>query len=177
MPPFQQLLRNRYFTGQLLTTDDLRREQDYTLGRLRRRNRFLTGWGVVAGLNVSVEQGATVVVQPGFALDCAGNELIVEAEARLSLAGLGGRQYLVLSYVEIDEAPVATAAGVPEFSRVRESSRIEISPLNPALGHRAMGRGTPGCGHAHPVGLAVLTEKGHGWRLASSPRTIRAVRR
>ena len=55
MSQFQQLVRNHYFSGQLLSTDDLQCEQDYMLGRMRRRNRFLTGWGVVAGLGVSVE--------------------------------------------------------------------------------------------------------------------------
>lgn len=177
MSQFQQLVRNHYFTGQLLSADDLQREQDYAIGRLRRRNRFLTGWGVVAGLRVSIEQGETVVVQPGFAIDCVGNELIVESEARLSLAGLSGRQYVVVSYVEIDEAPVVSATGLPAFSRVRESSHIEISHLNPAVGHRGMGCGTPGCGHAHAVGIAVLTKKGHRWRLASSLRPIKSIKR
>ena len=176
MSQFQQLVRNHYFTGQLLSVDDLQREQDYTLGRLRRRNRFLTGWGVVAGLGVSVEQGEIAVVQPGFAIDCAGNELIVEAPARLSLAGLSGRQHVVISYGEIEEAPVASSTGSQEFSRVRESSIIEISHLNPAAGHRAMGCRTPGCGQAHALGIAVLTRKDIGWKLASSLRPIKSAK-
>lgn len=177
MSQFQQFVRNHYFTGRLLSVDDLQLEQDYTLGRLRRRNRFLTGWGVVAGLGVSIEQGETVLVQSGFAIDCAGNELIVEAPARLSLAGLSGRQHVVISYLEIDEAPVASATGAQAFSRVRESSLVEISHLNPAAGHRAMGCGTPGCGRAHAVGLALLTQKDLRWRVASSPRPIRSAKR
>jgi hypothetical protein len=177
MSQFQQLVRNHYFAGRLLSVDDLQREQDYTLGRLRRRNRFLTGWGVVAGLEVSVEQGATVVVQPGFAIDCAGNELIVEAETRLSLAGLAGRQHVVVRYEEVAEGTPVPTLGSPEAPLVRESSQIGFSPANPALGHRAMGCGTPGCGQAHAVGIAVLTQKGGRWRLASSRRpNIRARR-
>jgi len=177
MSQFEALVRSRYFSGQLLSVDDFAREQAYTLGRLRRRNRFLSGWGVVAGLGVSVEPGDTVVVQPGMAIDCAGNEVIVEAAARLVLAGLSGRQHVLLSYLEIDEAAVALATGLQEFSRVRESSRLEVSPLNPAAGHRAMGCGTPGCGRAHGVGIAVLSQKNLRWRVASSLRPIKSARR
>ena len=177
MSQFQQLVRNHYFAGQLLSADDLQREQDYMLARLRRRNRFLTGWGVVAGLEVSVEQGGTVVVQPGFAIDCAGNELIVEAEVRLSLAGLAGRQHVVVRYEEVAEGSAVPTLGSAVAPLVRESSQIALSPANPAAGHRAMGCGTPGCGQAHPVGIAVLTQKGDRWRLASSRRpNIRAKR-
>jgi len=177
MSQFQQLVRNHYFTGQLLSSDDLQREQDYTLGRLRRRNRFLTGWGVVAGLGVSVEQGEAVVVGPGFAIDCAGNELIVDTEVRLGLAGLGGRQYIAARYAEVGEAPAVPTTGLPAFTRVRESTQIEISHLNPAAGHRGMGCGTPGCGQAHAVGIAVLTKKDDHWRLASSLRPVKRTRR
>ncbi len=37
-------------TGRLLTTDDLDRKQTYFLAKPRRHNRFLHGWGVMAGL-------------------------------------------------------------------------------------------------------------------------------
>jgi hypothetical protein len=40
----------------LLTADDLQREQDYHRDKARLHNRFLHGWGVVAGLTVSVDQ-------------------------------------------------------------------------------------------------------------------------
>jgi hypothetical protein len=70
-----------YFSGQLLDVDDLRREQDYFLAKARRHNRMLHGWGVVSGLEVSVEvsvDGAThLVVEPGYALDACGNEIVV----------------------------------------------------------------------------------------------------
>jgi hypothetical protein len=177
MSQFQQLVRNHYFAGQVLTADDLQREQDYLLGRLRRRNRYLTGWGIVAGLGVSLEQGTTIVVQPGFAIDCAGNELIVESESQISLAGLSGRQHVVVRYVEVSEAAVVSTNELPDFSRISESSLIELSQLNPAAGHRAMGCATPGCGNAHAVCIAVFSQKGPHWRLASSLRPIKAARR
>ena len=47
-----QLARNNYFTGKLLVERDFREEQDYFLGKDRRHNQELHGWGVVCGLKV-----------------------------------------------------------------------------------------------------------------------------
>ena len=55
------------------------------------------------GLTVSLDQGV-VVVAPGLALDCAGNELILPTEERVSLSGLTGRQYVTIRYVELPTA-------------------------------------------------------------------------
>jgi hypothetical protein len=77
------LERIRFFASRLLTTDDLDREQAYFLARSRRHNRFLHGWGVVAGLEVGVSEANEVVVAPGLAIDCAGNEIAVEECVRI----------------------------------------------------------------------------------------------
>jgi hypothetical protein len=179
MSQFQPLVRNHYFAGKLMSAEDFQREQDYLLGRLRRRNRFLSGWGVVAGLGVSVERGETVVVQPGFAIDCAGNEVIVETETRLSLTGLSRRQHVLVRYVEVPETTGGDATEMPEPSGIREASCIELSPLNPSVNHRGMGCGTPGCGLAHAVSIAVvvLSQKTNRWKLASFLRPLKFVRR
>jgi hypothetical protein len=46
MGQFQRFQRPHFFSGQLLTAEDLEQEQDYFLARSRRHNRFLHGWGV-----------------------------------------------------------------------------------------------------------------------------------
>lgn len=46
----QNLERVRYFFGKLISVEDFQEEQSYFLNHLRRRNRFLHGWGVIAGL-------------------------------------------------------------------------------------------------------------------------------
>ena len=78
----KRLQRTNYFTGMLLSAEALQREQEYHLERHRRQNRYLHGWGVVSGLGVSIEAGA-IVVSPGLAIDCAGNELVVDLSAQI----------------------------------------------------------------------------------------------
>src|SRR3546814_19593417 len=71
-----------YFTGRVLTARDLRDEQGYVLSRLRLRNRLFHGWGVVCGLDVCSHPDPAcrdryVVVEPGIAIDCCGNDIFV----------------------------------------------------------------------------------------------------
>ncbi len=160
----RQFERSRFFTGQVLTADDLQREQDYHRDKSRLHNRFLHGWGVVVGLRVSVDQGA-VVVAPGLALDCAGNELILPTEERVSLSGLTGRQYVTIRYVELPIAQIPSPSGEVEVSRVKEAVAVQVSFTNPQAGHRALPSGGPGCGKSHDLCLASISQRGSRWRV------------
>ena len=162
----RHLKRVRYFSGQLLSAEDFKDEQEYLLGRLRRHNRFLHGWGVAAGLTVDLSDGDTVVIQPGLAIDCAGNELVLEAEVRLPIAADCERQYAVLRYVEIGFTEIPNSDGQPEFSRTEEAARAELQTSNPSAGHRGMGQGSPGCGQAHPILLATISRHRTRWRVS-----------
>lgn len=170
MAGFRALERPRYFAGKLLTGDDLQLEQDYLVERLRRRNRLLVGWGVVTGLRVSVDRSSSaVVITPGVAIDCAGNEIVVECEVRLGLAALDGRRYVTVGYEETPIDPVPVADGTA-FSRIREGASLALAETNPNAGHRGTGRGTPGCGNAHPVCIATLARHGSRWVVLSASR-------
>lgn len=80
--------RLNYFHGQLLTENDLLEEQTYYREKLKLHNRF-HGKGIVRGLEVTSSSSmecstceiqiepSTVTIQPGLALDCEGNEVIV----------------------------------------------------------------------------------------------------
>ena len=164
---WHQLKRPRFFSGQVLTDQDLRDQQEYFLARLRLHNRFLHGWGVVAGLTVKLDGGDTVVVQPGLAIDCAGNELVLEAEARLPIAGDYGRQCVALGYVEVETDLAPSTEGGVECSRIKESVSVELLSQNPGANHQGMGPGTPGCGQSHPLCLATLGRRGQRWRVVS----------
>lgn len=162
------LERVHYFTGQILSPDDLRAEQDYFLARLRRHNRYLHGWGVVTGLGVSVDEAGDVRVDPGLAIDCFGSEIVVPAPQKLSIADGLERGFVALAYAETGTRPTPVPAGDPEasttFSRIREGFRLEVSPENPCPDHERMGPGTAGCGLPHPVCIARLRRwKRHGW--------------
>lgn len=71
------LRRPNWFEGRPVTAAGLDEQQHLFRERQRRRNRLLHGWGVVTGLGVRVGDGLTLVVDAGFALDAAGNEILV----------------------------------------------------------------------------------------------------
>lgn len=80
-----QLARNNYFTGKLLVERDFTDEQRYNMGKLRRHNQKLHGWGTVCGLKVKQHPNPAcrsqyVVVEPGTAIDCCGREILLNCE-------------------------------------------------------------------------------------------------
>jgi len=71
--------RPRFFCGQLLTDKDLDAAQRYVIEKNKLHNRYLVGTGVVCGLAVRCapcEEGG-VVVEPGYAIDCCGNDIVL----------------------------------------------------------------------------------------------------
>jgi hypothetical protein len=160
----QNLERVRYFFGKLLSVDDFQEEQSYFLNRLRRHNRFLHGWGVVSGLDVKISRAKEIVISAGLAIDCAGNEIAVAEPLGISLGAAKGTRYVAIRYKEEDVCPVPAGTEI-EHSRIREGAEVLILDVNPGTGHRGIGPGTPGCGHAHPLCLAKLTWHGSRWQL------------
>ena len=79
------LQRPNYFSGRLLTAGDFTLEQEYHRRMHRRHNLHCHGVGVIHGLKVAVvndKTGGTVVIQPGVAIDPAGNEVHLCATTR-----------------------------------------------------------------------------------------------
>jgi DNA-binding beta-propeller fold protein YncE len=79
------MARNNYFTGKLLVERDFTDEQRYFMGKDRRHNQRLHGWGSVCGLKVKQHDNPHcrdkyVVVEPGMAVDCCGREILVDGE-------------------------------------------------------------------------------------------------
>lgn len=81
------LARPRFFAGQLLTEDDLQALSDYVVQKNRLHNRHFLGDGVVCGLQVQCHAcgGGKLVVQAGHALDCCGNDLVLECAVELDV--------------------------------------------------------------------------------------------
>lgn len=176
MTQFQPFERLRFFNGRLLSAADLQREQDYFRGKSRLQHRYLHGWGIVAGLHVSLDAGDMVLVTPGFALDCAGNELLLPEPQRVSLCDMSARCYLTLRYEEIPIDPQPLPQGEAEFAAVREAVRLELGSSNPGAGHSGMGPGSPGCGLSHALVLATLTPHEGKWRLRLTRCRLRPQR-
>lgn len=84
------LRRPRFFAGQLLTEDDLGLLDAYVVAKNRLHNRYLFGDGVVCGLRVSCHDcdDGMVTVEPGYALDCCGNDLVVPCATELDVLDL-----------------------------------------------------------------------------------------
>src|SRR6267378_3242939 len=72
--------RNNYFYGKRMDVQHFQMEQDY--GKLKQwlLNRLTFGKGVVCGLKVAVD-GDKLRVDPGFAIDGLGREIIVPERA------------------------------------------------------------------------------------------------
>lgn len=145
--------RTRYFDGQLLAASDLAQDQLYFREKARRHNRTLHGWGVVCGLDVDGRPGTSeVVVAPGYALDGAGEEILIEREVTVDVCkeDRNGNAvspcrdsanrprgaveverprdqplYVAVGYAECYESPVPVGAGGSEGTT--EHSRVRES--------------------------------------------------
>ena len=155
------LTRTRFFEGMSLTRDDLATEQSFWIQKRRLTNRAL-GQGVVWGLRTTWTSGThTFQINPGYALDCCGRDLVVTQShvadlgplvdirqpaiaAIVSQAAGPAKARLVLRHADAAEGQraVASSACTPgvedrfEPSRVRESTSlcvvaVEESPPSP----------------------------------------------
>ena len=84
------LVRPRFFAGQLLTEDDLEALTSYVVAKQRLHTRHLHGAGVVCGLEVVCHpcDRDKVTVQPGYALDCCGNDIAVPCPSELDILSM-----------------------------------------------------------------------------------------
>lgn len=92
--------RNHYFTGKLLVERDFRQEQEYYVDKLRLHAQRLHGWGVVCGLKVTQHENQAcwnryVCIEPGFALDCCGHDILVTEKDCIDLTQLDAIKTLV----------------------------------------------------------------------------------
>jgi len=169
--------RTRYFTGQLLGKDDLELEQLYVREKLRRHNRMLHGWGIVSGLGVQAGPAdSELTVEPGYALDRHGDEIVVPDAVIVDLLSedddgnavapcprpddherkrVRRRRsakrplYLGIRYAECASRPVPVAESV-EYSRTRESFAIKLLSKLPASYRRLPPRGRNNDPRAEP---------------------------
>jgi len=76
-----------YHFGMLLGVEDLRAEQGFHVGRLRRHQRLLHGAGVVVGYPVTFDATSfDLKVGPGYAIDALGRDLALDAAQCVNLA-------------------------------------------------------------------------------------------
>ena len=172
MSDFEPLKRNSYVSGTLHAPQDLKIEQTYFLEKLKRHNRFLHGFGVVEGLKLN-RKGILIKVEPGVALDCAGNEIVVSDIVQADLPpGLpaSATVYLCLRYAEKPLDANIPIAGSEARALVTESFEIAILSHNPHRNHRHQKARWLTCGQPHELALARLRCKSGSWRIDRSYR-------
>jgi hypothetical protein len=85
--------RNNYFTGKLLVERDFTDETRFHMEKLRHHEQLLHGWGVVCGLKIKPHPNEAcrdrfICLDPGFAVDCCGHDIIVREEECVDLFAL-----------------------------------------------------------------------------------------
>jgi hypothetical protein len=146
--------RPSYFDGQLLSANDLRDEQRYLMERRYRHNLALHGWGVVAGMAVTISgdaSSASLVVEPGLALDPSGREIGFDTPVVLPIGIPECPLYVIVEYAEreTDPVPVSTSGTGIVASRIEEGASIRLS-------HDT---------HTDGVALARLVPDSTGWKV------------
>ena len=149
------LERTSFHAGQLLTAEDLTREQEYFRNKQRRHNRTLHGFGVVSGLRVTIA-GGKIVVDSGIALDCEGNEIVVGTPQELPPLSSASSRVAYVSISYHDEVCEKT---------VTESFEICFGEENINRGHRHLRARWSACGKIHPLTIAKLRYSAQGWRV------------
>src|ERR1051325_9904347 len=86
-------VRNNYFTGKLLVERDFTDETRFHMEKMRHHEQLLHGWGVVCGLKVKPHPNEAcrdrfICIEPGFAVDCCGHDIIVREEEGIDLWNL-----------------------------------------------------------------------------------------
>ena len=174
MDELQSLKRLRFFLGQVLTAESFELEQQYFREKLKRHNRLLHGFGIVSGLKVSVQPGQ-IIVEPGLALDCEGNELVVSSvQTVVTAPTTDGHQsaYVSVSYVEelTDCIPLANEPVAPSTenglapSTITERVAVALAHENSNRGHRHLRARWLACGKPHALTIAKLKHSSQGWR-------------
>jgi len=163
------LRRPRFFSGKLVTPENLELQQQYFREKLKRHNRSLHGFGIVSGLKVTVNSGQ-IVVEPGLALDCEGNELAIEtAQSIVPPANVDWHTAFVsVCFVEegAGTIPTAGAEGASNITAtIIESFRLAVAQENSNRGHRHLRARWLACEQPHALTIAKLKQSSQGWRV------------
>ncbi len=148
--------RNNYTDGTLLVANDFQNEQAYHRGLRHLHNAHLHGTGIVCGLDL-IEHPApgcrpeNLVLEPGLALDCCGQEIIVPERTLVPVSELldqdpdladrlNGEVHLGIGLRRCDHGsdavptilPGCGAASTTQFSRVTEGFEFFLTEISNA---------------------------------------------
>ncbi len=161
--------RLHYFSGQTLSAADFALEQQYFREKLKRHNRYLHGSGLVAGMEVSVENHHEVVVAPGLLLDCTGEEIYVPEAVRIAPPDVNHVAFLMIRYAEQPVGFVPTPGGEGQEERqalyIAETFELSYEYDDPYMGHEEDPLVWVPCGKSHALPLAKLFQRRDSWEV------------
>lgn len=146
------LERNQYYYGKLLSVEDFNLEQTYNSSKQRLNHMFLSGSGIVCGLNVVSVGDQTISVESGCALDAFGREMVLDVPVIKKLSMIDGfeqatnrgENYIYLC-MEYDEKPtdavynvaanqgIGMGDGAESFNKVTETCHLFCTNHEPEL--------------------------------------------
>lgn len=149
-----RLRRINPFYGMMVDAAVWRDAHEYHRQQLRLHNLALHGWGIVQGLGVAALLGENVLlVEPGVAIDPAGNSIVVGDTLRIQLTDdQAGMVYVLLQFRETLTGPTQTGVdGVGQPTRVVEGFRVLAVNEPPAEPYVELARVQlqPGPTHVH----------------------------
>ena len=158
--------RPNFFAGKLLSAEDLALEQNYFLNKSKRHNRFLHGFGIVSGLHVDLSSGK-IAVDPGLALDCEGNEIVLPVKQVLAVALIPDTaRYLNIGFEEkMDFVPGPGGEEQQQPAIINDSFALAFSAQNYNSNHRHSHGRWLVCGNLHPLTIAKLLRTSSGWHI------------
>ena len=133
----RQFRRVNPYPGLMVDAQIWEEAHEYHRDQLRLHHLALHGWGVIQGLEVTLVKGAenTVRIEPGLAIDSAGNFLVVpEGQVYRLMTRNRGVVYLVLQFREalVNGRAGGGADGQPthilEIYRIEERDRLPNEP-------------------------------------------------
>lgn len=137
--------RNNYFLGKLMTARDFFTEQEYFNSRRRLLSKFMFGSGIVAGMSIFLVDDKSFSLEPGFAIDYYGREIIVDQTYVRKLNLIKGfdnvkdkpEVYICIKYKEVfDESTfsvtsASNAEDEKQFNRIKETFELFLTDKAP----------------------------------------------
>ena len=170
--------RNRYFSGRLLTVSDFEEEQTYHRSKQQFRNLHTLGVGIVSGLSITPQNdGRSIQISPGYAIDRLGREVCVPSDVDCPLPTKSDRLLVSIGYVETETEPTPALPGEPssegnpvECARIEEGYEVTLSQIPPG---KPVGPPRNRLTQSEPSALtplAILQRKEKQWVVEPPPR-------
>ena len=163
-----QFTKNRFFKGKLMTPGVMETDRSYHSERLHTLNRYVTGSGIISGLDIksfeSTGNGIEITLTPGLALDGHGRPIVVEQTTTTTLPDVSSDElHLCIQY---DEVPVETVP-VPDTDGTTEDDAVPNRIIETfELTHRE-----------NPPEMSSITESFDASELEATNRDVEAFAR